>query len=59
MFGGGEEVRASEQKISKLEQMLGQKEVGLALLKIFRRALSLDEKVQMVKQNRDCYGLNR
>ena len=35
VFGGGEEVRASEQKISKLERMLGQKEVELALLKNF------------------------
>ena len=35
VFGGGEEVRASEQKISKLERMLGQKEVEVTLLKIF------------------------
>jgi transposase-like protein len=35
VFGGRDEVRASEQKISKLEQMLGQKEVELALLKNF------------------------
>ena len=34
-FGGRDEVRASEQKISKLERMLGQKEVELALLKNF------------------------
>ena len=35
VFGGREEVRAYEQKISELERMLGQKEVDLALLKIF------------------------
>jgi len=35
VFGGRDEVRASEQKISKLERMLGQKEVELALLKNF------------------------
>ena len=38
VFGGGEEVRASEQKISKLEQMVGQKKVELAL-----RHIQLDE----------------
>ena len=31
VFGGRDEVRSSEQKISKLERMLGQKEVELAL----------------------------
>ena len=35
VFGGRDEVRAYEQKISKLERMLGQKEVELALLKNF------------------------
>ena len=35
VFGGRDEVRASEQKISKLERLLGQKEVELALLKNF------------------------
>ena len=35
VFGGRDEVRAYEQKISKLERMLGQKEVELALLKKF------------------------
>ena len=35
VFGGRDEVRASAQKISKLERLLGQKEVELALLKNF------------------------
>ncbi|MCH8820830.1 MAG: transposase [Acidobacteria bacterium] len=35
VFGGRAEVRASAQKISKLERLLGQKEVELALLKNF------------------------
>ena len=35
VFGGRDEVRVYEQKISKLERMLGQKEVELALLKSF------------------------
>ena len=35
VFGGRDAFRASEQKISKLERMLGQKEVELALLKNF------------------------
>ena len=35
VFGGQDEVRAYEQKISKLERMLGKKEVELALLNNF------------------------
>ena len=35
VFGGRDEVRAYEHKISKLERMVGQKEVELALLKNF------------------------
>ena len=35
VFGGSEEVKAYEQRISQLERMLGQKEVELALLRNF------------------------
>ena len=35
VFGGRDEVRGYEEKIAKLERMLGQKEVELALLKNF------------------------
>ena len=39
VFGAGDEVRACEQKISKLGRMLGQKEVELALSKISWRSV--------------------
>ena len=35
VFGGSEEVKAYEQRISQLERMLAQKEVELALLRNF------------------------
>ena len=35
VFGGSEEVKAYETRISQLERMLGQKEVELALLRNF------------------------
>jgi transposase len=35
VFGGSEEVQAYEEKLGRLERMLGQKEVELALLKNF------------------------
>lgn len=35
VFGGGDVVKEKDQQIAKLEQMLGKKEVELALLKNF------------------------
>lgn len=59
-FGGSEEVKEHEERIGQLERMLGRKEVELALLKsLFFRELSLDEKIELVAEDREQHGLNR
>ncbi len=49
VFGGSEEVKVYEERIGRLERMLGQKEVELALLRIFFPGANLNERLELVR----------